>query len=230
MKKLFFILFLFATTQFALYAQTQDLSDEGYRYWCRAMALMEDIKEDSDYSLILNEFLKVIETDSTDADVYYNMGIIYVKIGELNKDISCFNNAKTCYEKSFVLDPSDKRKIIKELARLEIKMERMITANIKFACGIQILREDQYDKKVTWGKATCPDGWRLPTREELKCMCKEQQKIGNFKENAFSNYFTSEFDKEGNIYIRSFDDCKESRENVSREEGWIRCVKDLDSN
>jgi tetratricopeptide (TPR) repeat protein len=222
--------FLFVAIQSALYAQPQDLSEEGYRHWCGAIVLMEDIREDSDYFLVLNEFLKVTEADSTSADVYFNMGFTYFKIGESGGGVPYFENAKKSYEKCLALMPSEKATIIKELARVEIKMERFIAANIRFACGIQIQREDLYNKKTLWDKSICPDGWRLPTREELKCMCREEQRIGNFKSGSYSNYFTSEFDEKGNIYIRSFDDCKESRENVNNEKGWIRCVKDDDLN
>lgn len=230
MKKLFFLSFLFVTIHATLYSQIQDLSDEGYKHWCKAMALMEDIKENDDYFLIINEFLKVTETDSTYADVYYNMGGIYIKIGELGGGILYYNNAQKCYEKCLTLTPSDKRSVIKELARLEVKMERFVTENIKFACGIQIQKEDFYNEKVLLRKSVCPEGWRLPTREELKCMCKEQGKIGNFKSGSYSNYFTSEFNEKGNVYIRSFDDCEESAEKTSTDEAWIRYVRDNDVN
>ena len=95
-----------------------------------------------------------------------------------------------------------------------------------FACGLEIQGYDLYDKKVVWTSNICPAGWRLPTRQELSCMCREQRNIGNFKSNAFSNYFTGEFDKKGQIYVRSFDDCKESSENTNKEKAWIRCVRD----
>ena len=230
MKRLFFISFLLVTIPVTLCAQEQDLSDEGYKHWCKAIALMEDIKEDGDYFLIINELLKVTETDSMYADVYFSMGIIYTKTGELGGGIPHFNQAQKCYEKYITLMPSEKRAAIKELARLEVKMERFIMANIKIACGIQIQKTDFYDKKIVLGKAECPEGWRLPTRAELKCMCKEQDKIGNFKSNAYSNYFTSEFDEKGNVYIRSFDDCQESTEKASKEDAWIRYVRDNDLN
>jgi len=95
-----------------------------------------------------------------------------------------------------------------------------------FACGLEIQADDLYNDKVVWKRNICPDGWRLPTREELKSMCKEQRNIGNFKTNAFSYYFTGEFNKKGEIYTRSFDDCKESTGDLDREMAWVRCVKD----
>ena len=95
-----------------------------------------------------------------------------------------------------------------------------------FACGLEIQRYDLYTEKVKYEEVSIPSGWRLPTRDELKCMCKEKKKIGHFKTNSFSNYFTGEFNRRGNkIYIRSFDDCKESDEDVDREKGWVRLVR-----
>jgi len=94
-----------------------------------------------------------------------------------------------------------------------------------FTCGCEIQVNDLYAQKTTWKSNICPDGWRLPTRDELKCMCTEQKIIGNFKNNAFSNYFTSEFDKKGKIYVWSFDDCQESTENVDGGQAWVRCVR-----
>ena len=96
-----------------------------------------------------------------------------------------------------------------------------------FANDLEIQKYDLYDKKVTWNQVAIPNGWRLPTRKELKFMCKNKKKIGNFKTNRYSNYFTGEFNENvGKIYIRSFDDCEESVENLKSEEGWVRLVKD----
>ena len=128
MKKLVFISFLVLTAQFAVYAQKQQpkgLSDEGYKHWVKAIARMEDIKQESDYFLILDDFCKVAETDSMYADVYYNLGIIYTKIGEFSKKIIYFENAKRCYERFLALVPSEKSTVLKELARVEIKMEEL---------------------------------------------------------------------------------------------------------
>ena len=93
--------------------------------------------------------------------------------------------------------------------------------------NIEVQGSDLFKEKTVWSENLCPDGWRLPTRDELKRMCEGKKIIGNFKTNPFSNYFTGEFDKKGkNIYIRSFDDCKESTENPDKEEAWVRCVRD----
>jgi len=111
-------------------------------------------------------------------------------------------------------------------SRLSSGSEKNADSKTVFACGLEIQANDLYTEKVGWKKVKCPDGWRLPTREELKNICAEQKKIGNFKSNAFSYYFTGETDKKGKVYTRSFDDCKESTGDPNTEEAWVRCVRD----
>ena len=127
MKKLFFTLFLIVTAQFTVNAQSKGLSEEGYKHWVKAIARIENIKQQSDYFLVVEEFLKVLETDSLYADTYYNLGKIYTKIGEFSREISDFNKAKEYYEKYLVLNPSEKATIIKELVLLELKAEGLKT-------------------------------------------------------------------------------------------------------
>jgi len=92
-------------------------------------------------------------------------------------------------------------------------------------CGVEIMSHDLFDTKTTLANIDFPAGWRLPTRHELECICRSKKRIENLKTNSFSNYFTGEIDDKGRVYIRSFDDCKESRENVDKEMGWIRLVR-----
>ena len=122
MKKLVFISFLVLTAQFALYAQ-KGLSDEGYKHWVKAVALMENVKVESDYFLVLEEFRKVTETDSMYADTYYNMGILWTKMGELGGGVPCFDAAKRWYEKYLTLRPAEKKAFTEELTKLEVKRE-----------------------------------------------------------------------------------------------------------
>ena len=130
MKKVIVIAFLFVTLQSALYAQQTKLSEEGYKNWIKAQDRMKNIKQESDYTLLLNIFLKVIETDSLYAPAYFNMGIVYTKIGEFSKDnqesLNNYNKAKECYEKHLVLNPSEKTKTIQALAKLEIKIDDLM--------------------------------------------------------------------------------------------------------
>jgi len=92
-------------------------------------------------------------------------------------------------------------------------------------CGVEIMSQDLYLDKVTLGDCNCPDGWRLPTRQELFCICRAKKKIGNLKTNNFSFYFTREFDRKGNVYVLSFDHCKETVGDVNKVKAWVRCVR-----
>ncbi|MCL2289319.1 MAG: tetratricopeptide repeat protein [Bacteroidetes bacterium] len=123
MKKVIFISLFFVVLQPALFAQQTKLSEEGYKNWIKAGERMKNIKQESDYYLVLNDLLKVLETDSQYADAFFNMGIVYSKIGEFTNDISYFMKAKECYEKHLVLDPSKKSTTIKALAQVEIKID-----------------------------------------------------------------------------------------------------------
>ena len=125
MKKLILISFLTVTMQCALQAQ-QGLSDEGYKHWIKAITLMENIQEEVDYLDVVVEFGNVLKTDSTYAEVYYNLGALYTKIGELGGGIPMFDAAKGCYDKYLELRPSDRAEIIKEQAKLEVKREIFI--------------------------------------------------------------------------------------------------------
>jgi len=123
MKKLFFIFILFLTVQTVVNAQSKGLSEEGYKHWIKAITRMEDIQKESDYELIIKEFKEVVKTDPDFPDVYFNMGVIYAKMGELGGGMPFFENAKASFEKYKELKPSEKAEVLKELARLEVKME-----------------------------------------------------------------------------------------------------------
>ena len=191
MKKLIFISFLVVTLQSALYAQTQGLSEEGYKHWVKAVARMENIKQENDYFLVIDEFNKVLETDPNYADTYYNLGKIYTKIGELKNELSHFEKAKECYEKYVVLKPSEKMLIIKELALLELKVEEWNSNNkntkkknsnnerysnfTKFK-ELELMVTNSGHGLATWleAKSICAElnienfnDWYLPSKDEL---------------------------------------------------------------
>jgi len=126
MKKLFLISLLFVAMHSALCAQAPGLSEEGYKHWQKAMALMDNIKKESDYFLVTGEFNEVLKTDSTYADAYYNLAVLNTKVGDLGGGISFYDAAKKYYDKYLTLQPSEKTAIIKELAQLEVKKESFI--------------------------------------------------------------------------------------------------------
>ena len=93
-------------------------------------------------------------------------------------------------------------------------------------CGVDIMSHDLYDTKTTFENCNCPEGWRLPTRKELECMCRAKIRIGNFKTHPFSGYFSSELDKKGkDVYFRAFDRCGESNTSTTKGNCYVRCVK-----
>ena len=94
----------------------------------------------------------------------------------------------------------------------------------KTFCGIDILLKDllgRYDH--TSAKRACPQGWRLPTSEELKCLCNNKEDIGGF--NGIQ-YWTSETHpkKVKRAISRTMDDCKEYVEDMT-DKCSVRCVR-----
>ena len=123
MKKLFFTFYLFATVSFALFAQSEKLSEEGSQHWYKAKAFMDNIKQESDYFLILDEFRKVTVTDPAYAATYSNMGILWTSMGDLGGGIPCYDSAKVCYDKYLALRPDEKNTVLKSTLTLEAKRE-----------------------------------------------------------------------------------------------------------
>jgi len=81
-------------------------------------------------------------------------------------------------------------------------------------CNMEVM---SYDFVASWKRAQhiCPDGWRLPTSEELKCMCnqKKTKKKDSPLELLGSQYWTSDEAKDREKAItRTINDCKEISE------------------
>ena len=126
MKKLIFISFLFVTIQTTLYAQSKGLSEEGYKHWVRAVSMMKDAQKDIDYLKTAFEFINVLKYDSTYADVYYNLGILYTKLGDFGGGVRPYDIAKRYYNKYLELRPSEKNALAKELIQLDLKKEKFL--------------------------------------------------------------------------------------------------------
>lgn len=88
-------------------------------------------------------------------------------------------------------------------------------------CGCTIAAED-FQTKIAFDDIEPPAGWRLPTREELKCMCKYQEEIGNFQSGF---YWSSERKNSKTIYGMTFNDCDIETEDSDSDE-YARFVKD----
>lgn len=79
-------------------------------------------------------------------------------------------------------------------------------------CNMEVMG---YEYIASWERARqiCPDGWRLPTSEELKCMCNEKKTKKKYSalELRDSQYWTSEESTEPDKAIsRTTNDGKES--------------------
>ena len=89
-------------------------------------------------------------------------------------------------------------------------------------CGMVIMTNDLPDR-YDWNSAkrACPQGWRLPTSDELQCLCNFKKSIGA----KGKQYWTSDFDTKSNKAIsRTFNDCKVEKENINNYYS-VRCVK-----
>lgn len=190
---------------FALVSTVQIMDDGRYHFSCKLINVLtaEVEKQKTGRSQAKNDLLDIVSN------------VVAEMFGQLSNK-SVVNNAPA-------QEPSTPKQ--NKSGNSNNPPVKNTNTNTVSACGLEIQGSDLYTEKTTWNSDICPAGWRLPTRQELNCMCREQNKIGNFKSNAFSNYFTGEFDNKGKIYIRSFDDCKESTENVKTEKAWIRCVR-----
>ena len=90
-------------------------------------------------------------------------------------------------------------------------------------CGFEIMVND-LPGKYKWYEAqrACPQGWRLPTSYELKCLCENKKRIGGFNG---KQYWTSEMSPKKNKAIsRTFNDCKVEVEDIT-DEYSCRCVR-----
>lgn len=88
------------------------------------------------------------------------------------------------------------------------------TEKIISICNLEVMN---YDFMASYERAKhdCPDGWRLPTSEELKCMCnnKKTKKNNSPLELNQTQYWTgNEAKNKENAISRTTNDCKEEVE------------------
>jgi hypothetical protein len=100
-------------------------------------------------------------------------------------------------------------------------------ANIQISpyrgCGFEIMLNDLPDKMV-WGTHVCPQGWRLPTVEELECMCKRKKIIENF--NGKQYWSSGKYKKGDKANSITFNDCEVEVEDVGKKYS-CRCIRDF---
>ncbi len=92
------------------------------------------------------------------------------------------------------------------------------------SCGCEIMLND-LPTELPFETATnsCPEGFRLPTRMELECMCEQKYYIGRFR---YGEYWTRERFNQARSYTRTFDDCEEEEALIKYDHG-VRCVRDI---
>ena len=89
-------------------------------------------------------------------------------------------------------------------------------------CGLIVACLD-LEKEITWDQAmNAPDGWRLPTLIEFKCMCEFQKKI---RLNRKDEYWTSTT-KGNRAYSITLDDCEGEINSTSRTRA-VRYVREM---
>lgn len=131
-------------------------------------------------------------------------------------------------QKSQIVNPSELLNAAEPLT-LELLSIKQETANKRIEisgykdCNMSIMSHDLYTKELKFNEIELPEGWQLPTRKDLKCMCENQRNIRNFESGFY--YFTKEFDEKGKIYVISFDDCGESAKDINTQKAAVRCIK-----
>ena len=96
-----------------------------------------------------------------------------------------------------------------------------------YPCSVRVAAAD-FPDRYKWKEAmkACTAGWRLPTRSELECLCKNSNAIGGL--DTYTYYWSSEEYDRSNAYSRVHDgdgyspEYKRSKTDKNR----VRCVKD----
>jgi hypothetical protein len=90
-------------------------------------------------------------------------------------------------------------------------------------CGFHVMEEDS-PRKAPWyeAKNSAPQGWRLPTVEELQCMCHNKTLIKGF---TGKEYWSNEKDKKDRCLSVTTNDCDREK-NDETDEYSVRYVKD----
>jgi hypothetical protein len=95
-----------------------------------------------------------------------------------------------------------------------------------YSCGVEVMTYD-LSEKYTWTDAmqACPNGWRLPTSQELDCICESKNMLPGLIGKQY--WSSSTHRKKRDVAIsRTLNDCKEENEDM-KEKYSCRCVRDL---
>jgi hypothetical protein len=91
-------------------------------------------------------------------------------------------------------------------------------------CGVEVMVAD-LPGKYKWSQAlrVCPEGWRLPTANELQCICEQKKRVGlEFKGKQY--WSSTETKKKDQAISRTINDCKPEVEDMDKE-CCVRCVR-----
>ena len=78
--------------------------------------------------------------------------------------------------------------------------------------NIEVYKSDLGEMTWTEAKTACSklgSGWRLPTLDELKSLCENQEKIGGFTDRNYWSSSIANYEGVEYPYGLYFDDCKE---------------------
>lgn len=126
MKKLLLILCVLLSIN-KVFSQDCNLSETAQKYWARANAAMESIKVDEDYQYVVDELEKALEYAPICADIYYNLGLAYSKLGEV-KGVSFLDKSVNYFQKYLQFSPSadDKKFVQDQIYGIEFKKEKYL--------------------------------------------------------------------------------------------------------
>lgn len=105
------------------FSQNCKLSTENQRYWDKAAVFVGEATSERDYQLAINEFDKILKTDKTCPDVYYNLGVLHSKL-ILKNGMNEVDKAKQNFDQYLILVPADRSLIKSEYSKIEARIEK----------------------------------------------------------------------------------------------------------
>jgi len=112
----------------------------------------------------------------------------------------------------------------------EVEARPMLQGPITYVsiCGIEVMTID-LPGEYTWMAAmrSCPEGWRLPTSDELECLCNMKKGISVTGKQYWSS--TESRKKRGKAISRTMNDCHEETENMDNKLFCTMCKRLIES-
>lgn len=118
-----FLIALFACICDWAFSQNCNLSVSEEKHWLRAVTFVEDATSTDDYLLAAQEFEKILTSNASCPDVYYNLGLVYGKLIS-SKGEFAINKAKEYFNYYLKLKPEDSSAIKKEFIIMDARLEK----------------------------------------------------------------------------------------------------------